>query len=257
MRPYLRPVVRPEFKSEVRRAQARSPYSRGRGSRNGDEEGAQSARCCSCLKVAANDRTKRASVERNRDWRRRRVHVVEPLRVTIEKNGLVDLEEHREPHVSYMADVVRLAGTGALSLSVPASAATETPKPGEPPMSNFRVFREFVDRLGLQVEYLNPIMRVGMDFLGNAVLAGGEGSRLEYEIFEAIAPPGVSYDPPAAGDLKKWRNVINDVRVLWCHITYGTDVLLTRDDRLIRRSARFAHRGANVMTPHAFLASQS
>jgi hypothetical protein len=182
---------------------------------------------------------------------------VEPVRVTIEKNALIDLEEHREPHVFYMAEVVRLAGTGALRLSVPASAATETPKPGEPPMSNFHVFREFIDRPGLEVEYVNPIMRLDMDFLGNAVLAGGEGSTLEYEIFEAIAPPGMSYDPPGEGDLKKWRNVINDARALWCHITYGTDVLLTRDDRLIKRSATFTHRGANVMTPQAFLASRS
>jgi hypothetical protein len=189
------------------------------------------------------------------DWRRS-VQVVQPLRVTIEKNGLIELEEHREPHVFHMTDVVRLAGAGALRLSVPASAATETPKPGEPPMSNFRVFREFIDRLGFEVEYLNPIMRVDMDFLGNAVLAGGEGSTLEYEIFQAIAPPGMSYDPPREGDRKKWRNVINDARALWCHITYGTDVLLTRDDKLIKRSARFAHRGANVMTPRAFLASR-
>jgi hypothetical protein len=185
---------------------------------------------------------------------RRSVQTVEPLKVTIEKNGLIDLEERREPHFAHMVDVVRLAGEGAIRLSIPASAATETPKQGEPPMSNFRVFREFVDRLGLDVDYLDPIMRLDMDFLGVAVLAGGEGSRLEHEIFQAIAPPGMSYEPPRDGDARKWRNVINDARALWCHITYGTDVMLTRDDKLIKRSAQFAHQGANLMTPQSFLA---
>lgn len=182
--------------------------------------------------------------------------MVELLRVTIEKNGLIDLEEQRLPHVTYMTEVVRLAGQGSIRLSVPASAATETPKPGESPLSNFGVFREFVDRLGLEVEYLNPIMRVGMDFLDNAVLGGGEGSRLEYEIFKAIAPPGMSYDPPRQGDQRKWLNVINDARALWCHLTYGTDVMLTRDGKLIKKAAEFADRGANVMTPQAFLSAR-
>jgi hypothetical protein len=52
---------------------------------------------------------------------------VDPLRVTIEKNRLINLEEQREPHVAYMIDVVRLAGEGAIRLSAPASAAPETP----------------------------------------------------------------------------------------------------------------------------------
>jgi hypothetical protein len=108
----------------------------------------------------------------------------------------------------------------------------------------------------LEVEYLNPIMRMGMDFLGNAALAGGEGSRLELEILQAIAPPGMSYDPPRQGDQRKWRNVIKDARALWCHLTYATDVMLTRDDKLIKRAAQFADRGANVMSPQAFLAAR-
>ncbi len=172
-------------------------------------------------------------------------------KVTFDKNCLIDLEENRQPFAGQLTEVVRLAGIGMVQLSIPASAATERPKPGEASFSNFKLFSRQIDALGLEVDYLAPIMRLDMDFLDLAVAGTGEGMKLERDIFYSIAPPGLTWEPPKDPSLqKKWRNVVNDARAVWCHIQYGTDVLLTRDRKLVSRASQM---NATILSPADFL----
>ena len=159
------------------------------------------------------------------------------MRVTLDRNCLIDIEENRLPYATDVRELVARGKRGDLALSVPASSASERPKPGQPKVTNFAEFREWVDQLDLgDVEFLAPILYLDFSFLDHSVLGGGPGQELEEQIHEAIAP-NLPYQS------------------VWCHIHYGTDVLCTRDERLIRRARALAPIGARLTRPADLVAS--
>jgi hypothetical protein len=177
------------------------------------------------------------------------------VRVTLDINCLIDVEESRQPHVESVVELQRLAGAGIVELSIPASAASERRASDKSQITNFGQFQQWVAELGFErVEFLAPIMYLDFSFLDFAVLAGGPGSLLEHEIHDVVAP-GLPYERPTAYQAGKWRNAKCDVQAVWCHVHYGTDVLCTRDTKLINRSKRLDQVGACLCTPADLVSS--
>lgn len=171
------------------------------------------------------------------------------MRVTLDRNCIIDVAEKRQPHVGYVWELMRYAKKGTVGISIPASSASERARPGTPQITNFAQFRSWVADLGFEhVEFLAPILYLDYSFLDFAVLGGGEPQALEERI-HAVVAPNVSYQSPAANEFEKWRNAKGDVQAVWCHVHYGTDVLCTRDTKLIRRASRIPGVVAHVATP--------
>lgn len=171
------------------------------------------------------------------------------MRITLDLNCLIDVEESRRPHVESVLELRRLAEAGAVELSIPASAASERRGSDKPRITNFGQFQRWVGELGFRnVDFLAPILYLDFSFLNYAVLAGGPGSVLEQRLHDAIAP-NLPYQGPAVHQAGRWRNAKCDVQAVWCHVHYGTDALCTRDAKLISRSKRLARFGAHLCTP--------
>jgi hypothetical protein len=171
------------------------------------------------------------------------------VRVTLDLNCLIDVEEIRQPHVELVLELQRRADAGTVELSIPASAASERRSPDKPGITNFGQFQQWVATLGFRsVDFLAPIMYLDFSFLDYAVLAGGSGSALEEKIHHVVAP-NLPYQSPAPHQVGKWRNAKCDVQAVWCHLHYGTDALCTRDRKLISRSKRLGRFGAHLRAP--------
>lgn len=173
----------------------------------------------------------------------------EPPRVTLDRNCLIDVEENRQPHVEAVLQLRKLSEAGAVLLSAPASAASELQHPDKEPITNFAQFVRWVHGLGFKdIEFLAPICYFGLSFWGHCLLGGGPAQALEERVHSVIAPE-VPYQSPPDQVSRRWRNRKCDVQAVWCHVYYGTDVLCTRDDALIRRSRRLGIPAARVCTP--------
>lgn len=171
------------------------------------------------------------------------------MRVTLDRNCLIDLEERRRPFDEAVEDLLRLAERDEVHLSIPASAASERPRPGANRVKNFAQFKRWVQSLGFtNVEYLAPILYLDVGFLGHAVLGGGKGQELENRIHDVVAPK-LPRQAPETQEHGRWLNAKCDIQAIWCQVTYGTDILATRDKRLIRKLPNLAPLGAYLMQP--------
>jgi hypothetical protein len=171
------------------------------------------------------------------------------VRITLDLNCLIDVEENRQPHVESVLELRRLADAGAVELSIPTSAASERRGSDKPRITNFGQFQGWVAELGFRnVDFLAPILYLDFGFLDYAVLADGPGSALEQKIHAAVAP-NLPYQGPAAHQAGRWRNAKCDVQAVWCHVRYGTGALCTRDAKLISRSKRLDRFGVHLCTP--------
>jgi hypothetical protein len=176
------------------------------------------------------------------------------MRVTLDRNCLIDVEEHRLPYVTPVLELMRQGNAGKLSLSVPASTASERPAPGKASITNFGEFKRWVHALGFErVDFLAPILYLDFSFLDYAVLGGGPGQALEERIHDVLAPK-LPYQSPPAVVRDKWRNAQCDVQAVWCHAHYGTDALCTRDEELIRRARLLTDLNVRVCRPSDLLA---
>ena len=143
------------------------------------------------------------------------------MRVTLDLNCLIDIEDYRQPHVEPVLDLRRLAEAGTVELSIPASAASERRGADKPRIANFGQFQRWVTELGFgHVDFLAPILYLDFSFLDYAVLGGGPGSVLETEIHEVVAP-NMPHQSPAPHQAGKLRNAKCDVQAVWCHVHYG------------------------------------
>jgi hypothetical protein len=175
------------------------------------------------------------------------------VRVTLDLNALIDLEERREPFVHDVQRIIGLARQGRVALSIPAVAAAENRRLGEPRITNFGEFRRRVDRLGLgaDIEYLSPILYLDVSFADHAVLGGDALSELEARIHQVLPPHNVPIESPSSEQRDRWMNKKADVQTIWCHAWYGTDLLVTRDRTLLQKAAalREAQVPCNIVHP--------
>lgn len=178
----------------------------------------------------------------------------ESVRLTLDRNCLIDVAEERRPYADAVFELMRYAKEGFVRISIPASSASERARPGKPQITNFSQFQSWVTDLGFEdVEFLAPILYLDYSFFDFAVFGGGEPQKLEERI-HAVVAPNAAYQAPQAGDFEKWRNAKADVQAVWCHVYYETDALCTRDSKLIRRASRIPGLVAHVTTPSEVVA---
>jgi hypothetical protein len=118
--------------------------------------------------------------------------------------------------------------------------------------ARLRIQRRIADALGpIDVEYLAPMLYLDVGFVDYAVLGGGESSTLENEIHRILPPSNLPLEAPDPAEWRRWVNKKADVQTIWCHVHYGTDVLATSDNGVLRRAADLKAIGADVQPLHA------
>lgn len=179
----------------------------------------------------------------------------DPLRVTLDHNCLIDVEERASPFLEPLTELIADAEAGRVVLSVPASAASERRRQGAEPITNFSEFKDWVHELGFaEIEFLAPLGYWGFSFFDFSLWAGDSDLALEETIHRVVAPNDPFRAPPAE-QFEKWRNRKCDVQAIWCHVHYETDVLCTRDQLLIKRSQKLGIPNVRLSTPADLLGS--
>jgi hypothetical protein len=176
------------------------------------------------------------------------------LRLTLDHNCIVDIDENREPKAGCLHSLVAKHDAGEIEVRLVATSASERQRSG-PYLANFSEFQARIEALGLgHLPVLRPILLLDVSDLDRAILAGPEDIAL-LERIHGVLFPGQSYDlqdalvttegqadPEKAH--QKWRNRQLDVHVLWCHLHYGGDIFVTSDTDFFKKQAALAKLGA-------------
>jgi len=163
------------------------------------------------------------------------------MKVTLDTNCVYDLEEPNPP--SFVLRLVELGRTQQITLSVPAIAASER-QPNGGHLDSFAKFRERLIRVGLEhAELLRPLAYIGLAYIDWCVLSGPELEAKERQIHEILFPTiafrASDYCPESdVIGRRKWRNAKCDVQAMWCHIHYGSDIFVTRDQDFLKQSVK-------------------
>jgi hypothetical protein len=163
------------------------------------------------------------------------------MKVTLDTNCLYELESRTVDRA--LRQLAALGEEGGIVIQIPAIAASEKQRDRKH-LRDFAIFRERVDRLGLGgAELLRPLAYVGMCYIGWAVLIGPESRAAERRIHEILFPQ-IAFEASKhcerddVRSRERWRNAKCDVLGMWCHIEYGGDVFVTRDQNFFKRSKR-------------------
>lgn len=181
------------------------------------------------------------------------------LKVTIETNGIIDLELS-SPYAADLRAIVGRHGNG-VTVAIPAIAASER-KQGGGYERDFGEFRKRLQRIGLDhLDLLMPLAILDMTFFDWCLLADAEMVGLDREIQNALHP-AIEDDYAAfcqkrgivqTNDLdRRWRNARCDVLGLWCHIYHRREIFVTRDRAFHQatKRPRLAALGAGrILTP--------
>lgn len=160
------------------------------------------------------------------------------LTITVDTNILVDLEA-AEPRVAAIQRLLDGAGVNGVKLQLPAIIASER-QPGGRYLDDFDAFLRRAVTVGFSEESLvSPIGCWGVTFWERCLWASEESVALERTIHTILfnnrpyeCPEGLGSEFNAAAphpDYVSWRNAKCDVLVMWCHLHYRGDVLVTTD----------------------------
>lgn len=174
--------------------------------------------------------------------------------ITFDTNCLVDLELN-EGAASQLRGVVTAHESGRISISVPGIGASERLKGGTL-AQNFGLFQQRIRKLSKRdLEILKPPFYLGLAYFDWAILGSEKTIELERKVHDILFPEiGFNWsdhakenglDPNQAAEdghreWLKWRNRKCDTLVLWCHIYYEKDVLVTRDGNFHKATKRSA-----------------
>ena len=155
---------------------------------------------------------------------------------------------------------------GVIEVFVGSISASEN-QPNGLDLDNFRTFEQRLEVLGLEVlPRVFPVFRLGMSYLGEAVLGGEDDQDLEEEIRSVVHPnsEGSYADHANAKNLdidrpidSRWRNAQCDIDGLMAHIREGHDIFVTEDRHFVSESRRprlIALGAGRILTPHEALA---
>jgi hypothetical protein len=171
--------------------------------------------------------------------------------VLLDTNCLIDLEDAPDPRAADLARILAAARGGSFEIGVAAISASENPRRGCG--RSFAEFKELLARVGLvDARVLPPMAYYDVTFWGHSLWVNDEMLRLERRIHSVLAPNLAMDD---MRNRRKWLNTKCDVQVVWTHIWHKTDVLVTSDEGIARKSATLATLGANVYLPSAFVAT--
>jgi hypothetical protein len=182
------------------------------------------------------------------------------VRVTLDTNAIIDLEEHREAEPA-LRELIGLYRDGTIRLCVSAIAASErdyNPE-GRPDFARFIAKLATADLS--DVELLSPIAVWNVTFWDNCVF--GDGDTLQAPIRAILFPdlntdeiPGETAEARAKRD-RQGRNALCDILSMWCHIRYGGHIFVTRDGNFHKatKKPRLVELGAGqVLTAQEALA---
>jgi hypothetical protein len=171
--------------------------------------------------------------------------------VMLDTNCLIDLEQARQPHAEQLRHVLGAWRRGEFELVVGAITASENAKPGEEP--SFEAFERLRARAGVaDARLLPPMMIWEITYWDQALWGSDESHALEDQV-HAILAPGLAMDDRS--DPHRWLNVKCDVQLVWTAIWHGVDVLVTRDQGILKEADALADLGLNVESLAAFTAS--
>jgi hypothetical protein len=201
------------------------------------------------------------------------------VQALLDKNCLVDLADGRQPFANELQPVIAAWRRGDLELIAAAITASENQPDNVPP--TWEQFNELLGDAGLSdVRILQCPLDWDMGFWGKGERGNSERGR---ELMATSSDSGASacsasliprprsprpQAPLRAGSLspdsaglvpppsheRKWVNKKCDVMTVWTHVWHKTDVLLTRDDRMLDRAQELAALGARLEPPARFAA---
>jgi hypothetical protein len=170
------------------------------------------------------------------------------LKLTLDTNCIVALDENREPAASSLHRLLAAHAAGTVQLRLVANSASERQRTGSY-LENFSQFQQRLADLHLDhLEILRPPATLDVAYLNRMVLVGDHDllllrrihtaffPTLPFELQDAInaAPPGS--DPEVIE--RKWRNRRLDAEAMWCHIHYEGDVFVTTDDNFFKETKK-------------------
>lgn len=170
------------------------------------------------------------------------------LRLTLDTNCIVDIDENREPRAGCVRSLLAMHDAGKISLQLVATTASERQRTG-PYLANFTQFQARLQRLGLgSLDLLKPIFVLDVSYFDWAILAGPDDITLlerihsvlfpghKYDLQDALATPEGQANPEKVEHNHRRR--LLDVHAFWCHLHYGGDVFVTSDDDFLRPYGR-------------------
>ncbi|MBC8358349.1 MAG: hypothetical protein H8E54_05310 [Candidatus Aminicenantes bacterium] len=185
-------------------------------------------------------------------------------KVTLDTNILIDLEEKRKGYKTILK-IIELHNKKKLKINIPAIIASEKLLEDKH-ITNFHQFKDYLKTLGFKdVELTLPIFYVGMCYVNFCVVPGEDEIKLDHDIHKILFPNIESEYREFCANRKfnpetihpKWRRTKVDVQILWCHIFYKKDVLVTRDKNFKRHIDELSSIAKLViMKPEEFLSTQ-
>jgi hypothetical protein len=171
------------------------------------------------------------------------------INVTLDKNLLIDLELERQPWFDNMEKIRKLGEEGKIIISIPSIMASERPKFGKKRIRNFSGFIGWVNGLGFtKAVFLSPIGYYDVTFWNHCLWSGPDLQKLELKIHNILVPSQIPISSPPTELWDKWINRKCDVLTVWSHIWYETDMLVTRDGKIINNSKKLKLVGAKIMS---------
>ena len=175
------------------------------------------------------------------------------MTLTLDTNCVIDVESG-EGAVLELRRLLSKHQTGQIELQLAGIMASERLRAGGY-ASNMSEFADRVQRLSSRaIRVLEPIGRWGVTYWDGGVWADDSMTNLERTIhgilfaqsYEwAVIARANGIDPAAAPDesdtdWRKWRNRLCDSAAMWCHIHYGGDMFVTRDENFLKPVKRTA-----------------
>jgi hypothetical protein len=170
------------------------------------------------------------------------------LRLTLDHNCIVDIDENREPEAGCLRSLLAKHDAGEIEMRLVATSASERQQTG-PYLENFGQFQARLAALGLgHLPLLRPVLVLGVSYVEWAVSAGPDDVDLlkrihdvlfpeqPYDLQEALAAEEGQVDPEVVE--QKWRGRQMDVHALWCHLHYDGDVFITSDRNFFKQQKR-------------------
>lgn len=184
-------------------------------------------------------------------------------KITFDTNILIDIEEKREGYEDILK-IIELHNNKKITISIPAIIASEK-LIEKNKITNFNIFKNYITNLDFKdIDILKPLCYPGLAFLDYCVLAGKTTIELDHKIHRILFPEielehtDYCLKRNLTNDhiYREWKNAKVDVLIMWCHIFYGNDIFITRDNNFkkhIKELSEIAN--INIMTPKEFVSN--
>jgi len=157
------------------------------------------------------------------------------MKLVIDTNCIIDLEEHRKDY-AHLMKILSKWREGHIELGVVAISASENQKGGYV-SKTFKDFENKISNAGLQgVEILLPMLYWSVGYWDHALFCDKRKAALENKIHEVLFP-GTPIKLPNGDERMrmKWRNNKCDVQLVWALIYHKWEILVTNDGNFHRK----------------------